>query len=499
MINESSIRNDRINKLNKIKEMGYELFPYSFDVNTKIKDIIDKYDNSLQAHEQTETIVSIAGRVLLKREMGKVLFMDLHDEDAKIQLYYRANDIPEKFELARMIDLGDIVGVTGKIFKTKMGELSIWVNDFSILCKCLSDLGDKYHGIKNVETKYRHRSLDMIMNPQSRKILKKRFLITQKIREFMIKEGFLEIETPITQINYGGALAKPFITHHNELDMDIYLRVSPEQQLKRVLCGGMEAIFEINKNFRNESIDRTHNPEFTMMEAYRTYVDYTYMMDLIERLTEFVAIEILGTTKIEFKGHNIDLKSPWKRVSCKEAIKISLGLDVDALSDDQLFAEVEKINREMHQRTRGEAILILFEEYGENVATQPTHFIDYPKESTVFCKTKRGNDTLIERFESFIGGMEICNAYSELNDAILQRKLLEQQSAQKEAGSEETWGVVDEDFLEALELGMPPAAGIGIGIDRIVMILLGQDSIRDIIYFPITKPKQEENKNEQII
>jgi lysyl-tRNA synthetase class 2 len=327
------------------------------------------------------------------------------------------------------------------------------------------------------------------MNPESKEILKKRFLITQKIREFMVKEGYLEVETPITQVQYGGAAAKPFTTHHNELDMDLYLRVSPEQSLKRVMCGGMEAVFEINKNFRNESIDRTHNPEFTMMEAYRAYVDYETMMDLTERCVEFVAKEVLGTTKLEFRGQKVDVKAPWKRVSVKDALNKAKKWNVDKMSDKELFAEVKKINGDMYHNTRGEAILLLFEEYGEPTAIQPTHFIDYPKESTVFCKQKRGDHSLIERFESFVCGMELANAYSELNDAIKQRNLLEEQVSHAGKGNEETWGTLDEEFLEALELGMPPAGGVGIGIDRLVMVLLNQDSIRDIIYFPTMKPK----------
>ena len=331
----------------------------------------------------------------------------------------------------------------------------------------------------------------MIMNPETREILKKRFLITQKIREFMIKEGFLEVETPILQVNYGGAAAKPFITHHNELDMDLFLRVSPEQYLKRIMVGGMEAVFEINKNFRNESIDRTHNPEFTMMEAYKAYVDYEYMMSLLERLVEYVALEVLGTTKVKFQGKEIDLRGPWRRIKVEDALEKATGWSLKDMSDEELFEEVKKLGKEMFYKTRGEAILVLFEEYGEALGDIPTHFIDYPKESTVFCKTKRGDERLIERFESFVGGIELANAYSELNDPILQRKYLEEQQKHKEEGDEETWGTIDEDFLEALELGMPPAGGIGVGIDRLVMILLGQDSIRDIIYFPTMKPKKE--------
>lgn len=485
-----AIRSERLKKLERIRELGYNLYPYSFNKDANISFIREKYEKKLEAHEQTKDYYNIAGRILFRRNMGNVYFLDLQDEDSKLQVFCRKNDLGDKFALVKLLDIGDIIGVKGYVFKTKMGELSLYVEDIELLVKSLSDLGDKYHGVRDIELKYRNRPLDMIMNPDSRDILKKRFLITQYVREFMINEGYLEIETPITQVTYGGAAAKPFITHHNELDLDLYLRVSPEQSLKRIMVGGMEAIFEINKNFRNESIDKTHNPEFTMLEAYRAYVDYENMMDLLERMVEHIALKLFNTTKLKFKGKEVDVKAPWKRVSVKDALNKAKRWDVDKMSDKELFAEVKKLKKEMHHKTRGEAILILFEEYGEETAIQPTHFIDYPKESTVFCKGKRGNPELIERFESFICGMEIANAYSELNDAVLQRNLLEEQKKIKDEGAEETWGEIDEDFLEAMDLGLPPAGGIGIGIDRIVMVLLNQESIRDIIYFPTMKPKR---------
>lgn len=485
------LREDRIKKLNSLKEKGVNPYPYSFKVTSSLKDLRRKYDDKLEAHEETNDKYSVAGRIVLHRDMGGLQFITIQDEDDRLQLSFVKKDLGDDFKLLKLFDLGDIIGVTGKIFKTKKGELSIKVEKFEILCKSLSDLGDKYHGLQDIELKYRNRSRDMVVNPDSKEILKKRFLITQKIREFMIKEGFLEIETPITQTVYGGAAAKPFTTHHNELDMDMYLRVAPEQQLKRVMVGGMEAIFEINKNFRNESIDRTHNPEFTMMEAYKAYVDYEYMMNMTERLVEFVALEVLGTTDIEFRGKKISVKAPWKRVSVKDALNKAKKWNVDKMSDEKLFAEVKKIGAEMYHKNRGEAILILFEEYGEPSEVGPVHFVDYPKESTVFCKRKRGDDDLIERFESFVCGMELANAYSELNDPVVQRELLEKQVKFEKEGADETWGQLDEDFLEAMDLGLPPAGGIGIGIDRLVMILLNQESIRDIIYFPTMKPKKE--------
>ncbi|MEX0934191.1 MAG: lysine--tRNA ligase, partial [Candidatus Saccharimonadales bacterium] len=384
---------------------------------------------------------------------------------------------------------GDIIGVKGSMCKTKTAELSVLVGSVELLSKSLTGLASKHYSLKDVELKYRNRSLDMAANQQSKDILKKRFILTQAIRSFMVDEGFLEVETPITQVTYGGAEAKPFITHHNKLEMDMYLRVAPEQYLKRLLAGGMEAVFEIGKSFRNEGIDRTHNPEFTMLEAYKAYEDYEYAMDLMERLVEAVSKQVFGMTKFTYGGHEIDLKRPWQRIRLKSALKELADIDVDALSDKELFNQVAKLDKDVEVSSRGEAILVLFEEHCEDKLIQPTHVIGYPKESTPFCKVDRNDPELIERFESFVAGEEIANAYSELNDPILQRSLLEEQAQRKAAGAEETWGEVDEDFLEAMELGMPPAAGIGIGIDRLSMIMLGQESIRDIIYFPTMKPK----------
>jgi len=483
--------NQRVKKLEALRERGINPYPYSYQVDKSFKEIRNEYEEKIDVQEETEDYFSLAGRIMLKRDMGGLLFMTLQDEDSKLQAVFVKDKIGEEnFELLEYFEMGDIIGIKGNVFKTKKGELSIKVNEFQILSKCVTELGDKYHGIKDIETKYRNRTLDMIMNSDSKQTLKNRFLILQKIREFMNNEKFLEIETPILQNVYGGAAAKPFTTHHNFHDMNLYLRVAPEQHLKRVISGGMEAVYEINKNFRNESIDRTHNPEFTMLEAYKAYVDYEYMMDMCERLVEYVALEVFGTLEFEFKGEKVSFERPWQRVKVKDALEEKTGWELDKLSDEELFSEVEKLGKEFHNKTRGEAILILFEEYAEDKYIQPTHFIDYPKESTPFSKSHREDPELIERFESFVCGMEISNAYSELNDPVLQRKLLEEQVKMGEEGAEEIWGQVDEEFLEAMELGMPPTGGIGIGIDRLVMVLLNKDSIRDIIYFPTMKPNE---------
>ncbi len=482
-------RNEKLHKIEELKAKGVELYPYSFDVTDSATQLRSEFDATLQAEDKTDRRVSIAGRIMLKRGMGAVLFMDLVDEDGRIQLFIQKNQLGEAFGLAKEIDLGDIVGVKGFVFKTKLGELSVWVEDIQILTKSLTGIADKYHGLKDIELRYRNRSLDMAMNMKSRQVLKQRFLMTQAIRQFMVTEGYLEVETPVTQVVYGGAAAKPFTTHHHKLDMDMFLRVAPEQNLKKLLAGGMNAVFEIGKNFRNENTDRTHNPEFTMLEAYKAYVDYTAMIDLLERLVEHVCMKLFGTVKIKSGGHVVDFTRPWKQLSVKDALKQYVSIDVDALSDDELYSMVEKLDKEFHSKSRGEATLILFEEYCEDKLLQPTHIIDYPKESTPFSKVNRKDETLIERFESFVLGRELANAYSELNDPVLQRKLLEDQVKMAEGGAEETWGQVDEEFLAAMELGMPPAGGIGIGLDRLAMTLLDQDSIRDIIFFPTMKPR----------
>jgi len=487
-IDENQLRNERINKAEALREMGINPYPNSFSIDKTLKEIRDEYDDKIEAHEQTEDFFHVGGRIILNRSMGGLAFMTIQDEDDKLQITFMKKQLGDEFKKLKFYDLGDIIGVYGKVFKTKKGELSILVESFEMLCKSLTDLGGKYGGIKDIELKYRNRSLDMISNPDSKQILKNRFLITQKIREFMVKEGFLEVETPITQLSYGGAAANPFVTHHNDLDMDMFLRVSPEQSLKRIISGGMNAVFEINKNFRNESIDRTHNPEFTMLEAYRAFKDYTYCMDMMERLVEFVCLEVFGTLELEFRDEKVSFARPWKKVTVKDALKEAKGWDVDSMSDEDLFKECEIIGEKLPKQTRGYAILALFEEFGEPTGVQPTHFIDYPAESTPLCKQHRDDPALIERFESFVCGMEICNAYSELNDGKRQRDLFEVQTAFSEEGQDETWGDgLDEEFLAAIDLGLPPTGGIGIGIDRLVMVLLNQNSIRDIIYFPTMK------------
>lgn len=485
---------EKLAKLEAIRALGIEPYPYSFDASDKVADIIQRFNAKLTAGESSGEQASIAGRLMSIRQMGKIIFADIQDESGNLQLVWKKDDLKsEQFELAKLLDSGDIVGAEGEIIATKAGELSILINQFTLLNKSLTGVIDNYYGLKEVELRYRNRSMDLIANRESFNVLKKRFQLTAFIREFFSQENYLEVETPVIQTVYGGAAATPFTTHHHKLDLDMYLRVSPEQYLKRLLVGGFEAVFELGKNFRNENIDRTHNPEFTMLEVYRAYKDYHYMIDLSERLMEHLAMSLHGKTTIDYQGESIDFKRPWRRLSISQCLKQFANIDLEQASDEELIGLAQKSEKKMTKATRGEAIMVLFEEHCEDKLIQPTHVIDYPKESTVFCKAHRQDKNLIERFESYIAGKEISNGYSELNDPVIQRKLLSEQVKLKEAGTIETWGMLDEEFLTAMDLGLPPAAGIGIGVDRIAMIMLDQPSIRDVIFFPTMKPLDRQN------
>lgn len=491
MAEQNRLVQERVRKLNELRELGVNPYPHKFDV-TKKSSAIKKDHESLQPESQTDVIESVAGRIMLLRNMGKAAFVTIKDGQGTIQVYLRSDDIgKELYKLVKKLDLGDFIGVTGHIFTTKTGEITIHASDFKVLCKAIRPLPEKFHGLVDTEIKYRKRHLDLIMNDASKDIFKKKLQIMQAIREFMISREFLEVETPILQTQYGGAAARPFITKHNELDMDMYLRISPELYLKRLLVGGFERVFEINKNFRNEGIDTTHNPEFTMLEAYQAYADYSDMMDLMESMYDFVAKKVLGTTKVTFKGHEVDVAKPWKRVPMLDAVKEHAGIDATNMSTEQLqdFVEENLIDFDK-ELSWGNLVGAIFEHFCEDKYVNPTFIIDHPRESTPLCKGLRdGDERLIERFEPFCMGMELGNAYSELNDPVLQRELLEDQQRQLAAGDAEA-NPLDEDFLEAIDSGMPTAGGIGIGIDRMIMLLLGQESIRDIIFFPTMKPRE---------
>ena len=483
-----AIRREKLQKIETLRSLNIEPYPYSYNRDTKIGDLVSEYQKQVTPGKQLDQLVSIAGRVIAIRSMGKIIFADLKDATGKIQIHLKEDDLPKLFELVKLLDVGDIIGVKGVVGATKAGELTVFANDVTLLNKSLTGLVDSYYGLKDIELRYRNRSLDLIVNPESFETLRLRYILQQKVREFMNSLGFLEVETPTIQTVYGGAAATPFKTYHEKLNLNMYLRVSPEQHLKRLLAGGFEAVYEMGKSFRNENIDRTHNPEFTMLEAYIAYQDYNYMMDMVEQLYEHVVMALYGKTTIPHEGNEISFARPWKRMSVKSALKELANIDVDSLSNPELLAMADKTSKRVNRRIRGEAIMVLFEEHCEDKIVQPTHITDFPKESTVFAKLHRQDSNLIERFESYVAGKEITNGYSELNDPVLQRKYLVEQAELAKAGAEEIWGQVDEEFLSAMDLGMPPAAGVGIGIDRMAMILLDQASIRDIIFFPTMKP-----------
>lgn len=483
------IREARIQKLTDLIDKGINPYPYSFDKNISAKQLQEKYKD-LEAGAETEDTYSVAGRIMAMRNTG--MFIDLVDDSGKIQIFsHKENLNPEKMAVLKLLDVGDIVGFTGTVRRTPRGELSIKSFDLKLLTKSLLPLPEKFHGLTDVETRYRKRYLDMIMNEDVRDTFKKRSLIIQKIREYLCAQGFLEVETPMLHIQPGGATARPFITHHNALDVDMYLRIAPELHLKRLLVGGVsEKVFEMNRNFRNEGIDIRHNPEFTMIELYQAYVDYNDMMCLLENMVASVAQDVLGTTKITYQGRELDLTPPWDRKTMIGAIKEFTGIDFNEYATPEAAREqAEKMGIETDENDSwGKVLDRIFEERVEPKLIQPVHIIDYPRDISPLAKVHRDNPKLTERFETRINGWEISNAFSELTDPIDQRNRFEAQARAKAMGDEEAMSI-DEDFICALEHGMPPAGGMGIGIDRLVMLLTDSPSIRDVIAFPTMKPR----------
>ena len=493
---KEQIRQTRIQKLADLADKGVNPYPYSFDKDIDATDLQEKYKD-LEAGVETDDKYSVAGRVMAIRNTG--MFIDLMDASGKIQIFSHKENLPEdQMKILKLIDIGDIVGFTGTIRRTPRGELSIKSQSLKLLSKSLLPLPNKqiskekmeelqnFHGLTDVETKYRQRYVDLIVNQDVRDTFRKRSLIIQKIRNYLTAQGFLEVETPMLHPQAGGANAKPFITHHNALDMDMYLRIAPELYLKRLMVGGLsEKIFEINRSFRNEGIDTRHNPEFTMMELYQAYVDYNEMMVLTENLVSTIAQEVLGTMKIQYGDNEIDLTPPWDRKTMLGAVKEATGIDfntVFTVTDAKEKAKSVGVNADECDNW-GQVIDLIFEEKVEPTLIQPVHIIDYPRDISPLAKVHRDNDRLTERFETRVNGWEIANAFSELTDPIDQRMRFEAQALAKVNGDEEAMSI-DEDFICALEHGMPPAGGLGIGIDRLVMLLTNSPSIRDVIAFP---------------
>ena len=482
----------RREKLHELKEEGkdpHRIVNFKNRISSKeIKDNFEKYE------DQT---VRVAGRILAKRGHGNMSFMDVQDDLGQIQVVNRKNVIGDDFKYIKKYDIGDIIGVEGKVFKTNQGEISIEVQESNLLTKALQMLPEKWHGLKDPDLRYRQRYIDLIVNPQVKEVFVQRSRIISAIREFLDNRGFLEVETPILNTIAGGATARPFITHHNTLDIDMYLRIANELYLKRLIVGGFDRVYEIGRMFRNEGMDATHNPEYTAMELYQAYGDYEDMMEITENMVEHVAKKVKGTTVVEFDGEEIELKAPWKRIPMIEAVKEYSGVDFNEIKTDEEAKAIAKEKGVEVKETRGEIIAEFFDEFVEDKLIQPTFITDYPVEISPLAKRKNDDRSLTYRFEAFISGAEIGNAFSELNDAEDQRARFEDQVRKREAGDDEAQ-MMDYDFVNALEVGLPPTGGLGIGIDRLIMILTGQHSIRDVLLFPTMKPiglEKAENSN----
>ncbi|MGL4991955.1 MAG: lysine--tRNA ligase [Sarcina sp.] len=449
--------------------------------------IIDNFEE-LEGKE-----VKIAGRIMSKRGQGKVIFSDIHDRDGKMQLFIKIDMVGEEtLNAYKTYDLGDIIAVKGTVIKTQKGEISVKPTEIELVCKALKPLPEKWNGLKDPDLRYRQREVDIITNPEVKDTFLKRAKIIRGIRNFLDNRGFIEVETPILGAIAGGAAARPFITHHNTLDIDMYLRIATELHLKRCIVAGFEKVYEIGRNFRNEGMSVRHNPEFTAIELYEAYADYNDMMEITENMVAQVCEDVNGTTKVMYEDAEIDFKPPWKRVTMVDAVKEHAGIDFNNIASNEEAQKIAKEHnlefpKDLKHVTKGEVLNALFEEYAESKLMQPTFIIDYPVDNSPLTKKKRGNSDFTERFEGFVFGRELCNAYSELNDPIVQKERFDQQANQRDLGDDEAY-MVDEEFMSALETGMPPTGGLGIGIDRLIMFLTNSSSIKDVILFPTMKP-----------
>ena len=494
------IRAARLQKVNALKQLGFTPFAYRWEITHHAADLQEKYADLLPG-EEVPVEVSLAGRILARRVFGKLAFFSLQDETGLIQLYLEKKTIQEAMasvdaqafsHLKQLTDVGDILGVLGTLKRTEKGELSIKVQRYSVLTKSLQPLPDKWHGLTDVEKRYRQRYVDLIVNPEVKATFRTRSLITSGIRRFLEDRGFLEIETPVLQSEAGGAEARPFVTYHNTLDMELYLRIATELHLKRLIVGGFEKVFEIGRIFRNEGISTRHNPEFTTVEFYQAYADYNDFMELTEEMISTLAQRILGTLQIKHQGNEIDLTPPWPRISMHDLVQERLGLnfrEFSSLEAAKAAAEGIGVRNLDGCDAIGRVLNEVFEQKIETTLVQPTFLIDHPVEISPLAKPHRSQPGLVERFELFIAGRETANGFSELTDPLDQRQRFEAQAARKAAGDLEATGV-DEDFLNALEYGMPPTCGEGLGIDRLVMLLTNSPSIRDVIAFPLLRPEK---------
>lgn len=487
----------RHEELKELLEKGIQPFAYNYDVNNYSQNI----KNNFEQFENKD--VRIAGRIMTLRRMGKASFAHIQDKEGKIQIYLKRDDIGEYYDTFKLLDIGDIIGVEGYVFKTKTGEISVHSKSFQLLTKSLRPMpiakeivdenGNKtvFDQFADKELRYRQRYVDLMVNPDVKQVFYLRSRIITEMRKFLDGSGYVEVETPILQPLYGGASARPFVTHHNALDVDLYLRIADELYLKRLIVGGFDGVYEISKDFRNEGMDKTHNPEFTMMELYVSYKDYFWMMRFVEEMIAEICKNVFGTLEFEIEGEKVNFTAPWKRISMVDELKNYTGIDVLTATSDDLIRELKKRNVEIAGgESKGKLIDMLFEITIQPALIQPTFVMDYPVELSPLAKKHREHDGLVERFEGFVLGREICNAFSELNDPIDQKNRFDAQSKMREEGDEEAHQI-DEDFVRALEYGMPPTAGLGMGIDRLVMLLTSQPSIRDVILFPQMKPQSK--------
>jgi len=494
------IAQQRQQKLDRIRASGINPYPHRYHRSHTTQQAVEQ----LQAWESkgdTEKAAdrlagkvraNVAGRIMAIRRMGKSAFADIRDGSGKIQLLFQ--DInqfdKEDLELFKDLDIGDIIGVEGPLVRTKSGEPTVWVEKFTLLAKSLKPLPEKWHGLSDIDMRYRQRYLDLIANTEVKETFQVRSQVITAVRQYLNQRGFLEVETPVLQPSAGGALALPFVTHHHTLDQDFYLRIALELHLKRLIIGGFDKVYELGRTFRNEGISTRHNPEFTMLESYEAYADYNDVMKMLEEMVSKIGKKVLGTDKVQFGGNIINFKPPWRRLNLREAIKEYSGINFDEFPDaDSLRAEMLKLKMEVDpQKDRGRLIDELISTFVEPNLIQPTFLLDYPVEMSPLAKTKPDDERLVERFEAFAGGMEIANAFTELNDPIEQRLRFLQQQEERQSQNEEV-ETIDEDFLLALEYGMPPTGGLGVGIDRLVMLLTGQQSIREVILFPQLREK----------
>jgi lysyl-tRNA synthetase class 2 len=499
-VRESDLLRQRRENFQELARLGVDPYPRHFERTHTVAELVEAHQGKTgEALEAEQPRARTAGRILAIRSFGKANFLVLSDGREKIQVYLRKDSLPERdFAIFRLLDFGDFVGVEGRLFRTKTNELTIWASSLEFLAKCFLPLPEKWHGLTDIEIRYRQRYLDLIVNPDSRRVFMVRSRVLTAIRTFLTGRGYLEVETPMMQPIAGGALARPFVTHHNALDIQLFLRIAPELYLKRLTVGGLERVFEINRNFRNEGISTQHNPEFTMLEFYQAYSEYRELMTLTEEMLSTVAREAIGTDHVTFGDHTISLAPPYRRVSLREGARTAaaarLGTEVaeaDLRQPERAAALAGRLGVEIHpQWGAGKVATEIFERLNQDALIQPTFVFDFPTEVSPLSKQKPDDPDTVERFELYIGGFEVANAFSELNDPAEQRRRFEAQIADRAAGDQEAHAM-DEDYIRALEYGLPPTAGEGVGIDRLVMLLTNSPSIRDVILFPLMRPRSE--------